>query len=46
MKSVKFFHPFKSVVQTNYDIVKAHGGELKVETKAGEGSAFFIVLPQ
>jgi signal transduction histidine kinase len=25
-----------------YDIVKAHGGELKVETKEGEGSAFTI----
>ena len=38
-----------------YDIVKAHGGEIKVETKEarpddpvgrGAGSAFFIVLPQ
>ena len=24
------------MVQTIYDIVKAHGGELKVETKEGE----------
>jgi len=29
----------------SYDIVKAHGGELKVETKEGEGSEFMIVLP-
>jgi len=29
-----------------YDIVKAHGGELKVETKVGEGSEFIIKLPQ
>jgi two-component system, NtrC family, sensor kinase len=29
----------------SYDIVKAHGGELKVETKEGEGSEFVIVLP-
>ena len=28
-----------------YDIVKAHGGELKFETKEGEGSAFVIFLP-
>ena len=28
-----------------YDIVKAHGGELKVETKVGEGSEFIIQLP-
>jgi signal transduction histidine kinase len=29
----------------SYDIVKAHGGELKVETKEGEGSTFIISLP-
>ena len=29
----------------SYDIVKAHGGELKVETKKGLGSEFIIVLP-
>ncbi|TFG75656.1 MAG: HAMP domain-containing histidine kinase, partial [Flavobacteriales bacterium] len=28
----------------SYDIVKAHGGELKVETKEGEGSTFIIIL--
>ena len=28
-----------------YDIVKAHGGELKVETKQGKGSIFIINLP-
>ena len=29
----------------SYDIVKAHGGEIKVETKQGEGSEFIIQLP-
>ena len=29
----------------SYDIVKAHGGELKVETKEGEGSEFILSLP-
>ncbi|HLO38601.1 MAG TPA: ATP-binding protein [Lacibacter sp.] len=29
----------------SYDIVKAHGGDLKVETKEGEGSDFIIQLP-
>ena len=29
----------------SYDIVKAHGGEIKVETKEGEGSEFIILLP-
>ncbi|MHB1177874.1 MAG: ATP-binding protein [Daejeonella sp.] len=29
----------------SYDIVKAHGGELKVETKEGEGSTFIIQIP-
>jgi len=27
-----------------YDIVKAHGGELKVKTKEGEESGFIIQL--
>ncbi len=29
----------------SYDIVKAHGGELRVETKEGEGSVFIIQFP-
>ena len=29
----------------SYDIVKAHGGEIRVESKEGEGSVFLIVLP-
>ena len=30
----------------SYDIItKGHGGELKVETKEGEGSTFIIRLP-
>ena len=29
----------------SYDIVKAHRGELNVETKEGEGSVFIIQLP-
>ncbi len=33
------------MVQTFYDIVKAHGGELKVETKEGEGIEFIVKLP-
>jgi signal transduction histidine kinase len=36
---------FESVVQTIYDIVKAHGGELKVETTVGEGGEFIIRPP-
>ena len=28
-----------------YDIIKAHGGEIKVVTKEGEGSEFIIQLP-
>jgi signal transduction histidine kinase len=45
MKSVKSIHLCKSVIQTNYDVVKAHGGAMKVETKEGEGSGFIVVLP-
>jgi K+-sensing histidine kinase KdpD len=44
MKSVKSLNQFKSVFQTVYNIIKAHGGELKVETKEGEGSMFIIQL--
>ena len=32
------------MVQTNYDIIKAHDGEIKVETKEGEGTEFIIQL--
>jgi len=28
----------------SYDIVKAHGGEIKVETKENEGTEFIIQL--
>ena len=56
MKSVKSINPFKSVIQTIYNIVKAHGDELKVETKKDEGlpnsnrseragSTFIIQIP-
>ena len=51
-KSVESINPCKSVIQTSYDIIKAHGGQLKAETlpadKAGkedEGSEFIIILP-
>ena len=46
MKSVKSINHCQSAVQAIYDIVKAHGGELSVETKEGEGSEFIIVLNQ
>jgi two-component system, NtrC family, sensor kinase len=32
------------MVQTTYDIIKAHGGEIRVETKEGEGTIFIIQL--
>ncbi len=51
----KIFQPFFTTKPTgegtglglslSYDIVKAHGGELKVETKEGEGSVFTIEMP-
>jgi len=50
----KIFQPFFTTKPTgqgtglglslSYDIVKAHGGELKVETKEGEGTEFIIKL--
>ena len=51
----KIFQPFFTTKPTgqgtglglslSYDIIKAHGGEIKVESKEGEGSEFIITLP-
>lgn len=51
----KIFQPFFTTKPTgsgtglglslSYDIVKAHGGEIKVETREGEGTEFIILLP-
>jgi len=51
----KIFQPFFTTKPTgegtglglslSYDIIKAHGGELKVETGTGEGTEFIILLP-
>ncbi len=51
----KIFQPFFTTKPTgqgtglglslSYDIIKAHGGELKVENKVGEGAEFIIQLP-
>jgi signal transduction histidine kinase len=50
----KIFQPFFTTkpagqgtglgLSLSYDIVKAHGGELTVETKSGEGTKFTIRL--
>lgn len=45
MESVKSINPFKSVIQTGYDIVIAHGGNIKVEMKELDGTEFAIELP-
>jgi two-component system NtrC family sensor kinase len=51
----KIFQPFFTTKPTgegtglglslSYDIIKAHGGQIKVETKENEGSKFIIHLP-
>src|SRR6266536_2118526 len=51
----KIFQPFFTTKPTgqgtglglslSYDIIKAHDGEIKVETKEGEGAEFIIQLP-
>lgn len=43
-KSVQSINPCKSVIQTIYDIVKAHGGELLVESEIGVGTQFNVQL--
>jgi signal transduction histidine kinase len=50
----KIFQPFFTTKPTgsgtglglslSYDIIKAHGGEIKVETKEGQGASFVIIL--
>ena len=45
MKFVKSINPFKSVIQTSYDIIKAHAGEIEVESTEGGGTNFIILLP-
>ena len=45
VKFVKSIKTFNSVIQTNYDIVKSHGGEFKVKTREGLGAKFIIQLP-
>jgi len=42
IKSEKSMNPFESVIQTAYDIVKANGAEIVVETIQGAGSEFII----
>jgi signal transduction histidine kinase len=51
----KIFQPFFTTKPTgqgtglglslSYDIIKAHGGEIKAQTEEGEGAAFIIQLP-
>jgi two-component system, NtrC family, sensor kinase len=51
----KIFQPFFTTkpagqgtglgLSLSYDIIKAHGGQIKVEIKEGEGSEFIIQLP-
>lgn len=52
----KIFQPFFTTkasgegtglgLSMSYDIIKSHGGELKVESKEGEGTTFTIDIPQ
>jgi signal transduction histidine kinase len=51
----KIFQPFFTTKPTgqgtglglslSYDVIKAHGGEIKVDSKVGEGTEFVVVLP-
>ena len=51
----KIFQPFFTTKPTgqgtglglslSYDIIKAHGGEIKVESREGEGAEFTLQFP-
>ena len=51
----KIFQPFFTTKPTgqgtglglslSYDIVKAHGGEIKIETKIDKGTVFIVQIP-
>jgi signal transduction histidine kinase len=51
----KIFQPFFTTkpagvgtglgLSLSYDIIKAHGGEIKVESKEGQGTTFIIIIP-
>ena len=51
----KIFQPFFTTKPTGegtglglsmaYDIIKAHGGQLTVESETGKGTEFLIILP-
>jgi signal transduction histidine kinase len=51
----KMFHPFFTTkdpgigtglgLYLSYEIVKAHGGEIRVESEEGVGSEFVVILP-
>jgi signal transduction histidine kinase len=51
----KIFQPFFTTKPTgqgtglglslSYDVINAHGGEIKVDSKVGEGTEFVVVLP-
>ena len=42
MKSVKSINPFKSVIQTIYNIAKTHSGQIKIQTNENEETTFTL----
>lgn len=45
IKSVQSWHPCAFVIQTIYNIVKAHGGELTLDSNEELGTRFTIKMP-
>jgi len=45
LSTVFYYEANRERLSLSGDIVKAHGGELKVETEEGSGTTFTVIIP-
>ena len=44
-RSVEASNHFESVLQTSFDNINAHGGEINIASAIGKGTKFLVILP-